>query len=43
MRSLLLFTALAGDPRDWNASPGAAAKAGRRGQADRFILKFVKP
>ncbi len=31
------------DPRDWNASPGAAEKAGKRGQADRFILKFVKP
>jgi predicted methyltransferase len=31
------------DPRDWNASPRAAEEAGRRGQADRFILKFVKP
>jgi len=31
------------DARDWNASPGAAEKAGKRGQADRFILKFVKP
>ncbi|HEY0134420.1 MAG TPA: SAM-dependent methyltransferase [Nannocystis sp.] len=31
------------DPRDWNAMPTAAAKAGRRGQADRFVLKFVKP
>lgn len=31
------------DPRDWNASPRAAAEAGKRGQADRFILKFVKP
>jgi predicted methyltransferase len=31
------------DTRDWNASPGAAEKAGKRGQADRFILKFVKP
>jgi len=31
------------DPRDWNASPSAADKAGRRGQADRFILKFIKP
>ena len=30
-------------PRDWNASPGATTRAGRRGQADRFILKFVKP
>ena len=31
------------DTRDWNASPRAAEAAGRRGQADRFILKFVKP
>mgnify|MGYP001477090703 CR=1 FL=1 len=31
------------DARDWNASPRAAAEAGRRGQADRFILKFIKP
>lgn len=31
------------DPRDWNASPGAAEKAGKRGTADRFVLKFVKP
>ena len=31
------------DPRDWNAMPTAAAKAGLRGQADRFILKFIKP
>lgn len=31
------------DARDWNASPGAATKAGKRGQADRFVLKFVKP
>jgi predicted methyltransferase len=31
------------DPRDWNASPRAAEAAGKRGQADRFILKFVKP
>ncbi len=31
------------DPRDWNASPRAAEEAGRRGQADRFILKFTKP
>jgi predicted methyltransferase len=31
------------DARDWNASPGAAEKAGKRGQADRFVLKFVKP
>jgi predicted methyltransferase len=32
-----------GDPRDWNAMPSAAEKAGRRGQADRFVLKFIKP
>jgi len=32
-----------GDARDWNASPGAAAKAGKRGTSDRFALKFVKP
>jgi predicted methyltransferase len=31
------------DTRDWNASPGAATKAGRRGTSDRFVLKFVKP
>lgn len=31
------------DPRDWNASPPAAAAAGRRGTSDRFVLKFVKP
>lgn len=31
------------DARDWNASPGAAEKAGKRGQADRFVLKYVKP
>ncbi|MBZ5709169.1 class I SAM-dependent methyltransferase [Nannocystis pusilla] len=31
------------DPRDWNAAPPAAAAAGKRGTADRFILKFVKP
>lgn len=30
-----------GDPRDWNASPGAAGD--RRGTSDRFVLKFVKP
>src|SRR5260370_12248958 len=30
------------DPRDWNASPGAAAKAGKRGTSDRFALKFVR-
>lgn len=32
-----------GDPRDWNASPPAATAAGKRGTADRFVLKFVKP
>lgn len=31
------------DTRDWNSSPGAAAKLGRRGQGDRFALKFVRP
>jgi predicted methyltransferase len=29
------------DKRDWNSSPRAAAE--RRGQSDRFVLKFVKP
>jgi predicted methyltransferase len=31
------------DPRDWNSSPGAAAKEGKRGTSDRFALRFVKP
>ena len=31
------------DARDWNSSPGAAAKAGKRGQSDRFALRFVRP
>ena len=31
------------DARDWNSSPGAATKAGKRGQGDRFALKFVRP
>ena len=31
------------DPRDWNAAPPAAIAAGKRGTADRFVLKFVKP
>ena len=31
------------DARDWNSSPGAAQKAGRRGQSDRFALKFIRP
>jgi len=30
------------DARDWDSSPGAAAAAGRRGQSDRFALRFVK-
>ena len=29
------------DARDWNAAPGAAGA--RRGQSDRFVLRFVKP
>ena len=29
------------DPRDWNASPREAGA--RRGQSDRFVLRFVKP
>jgi predicted methyltransferase len=29
------------DPRDWSASPGTAGE--RRGQSDRFVLKFTKP
>ncbi|HET7788857.1 MAG TPA: M1 family aminopeptidase [Myxococcales bacterium] len=31
------------DARDWNSSPQAAEKAGKRGQSDRFALKFVRP
>ena len=31
------------DARDWNASPQAAEKAGKRGTSDRFALRFVKP
>lgn len=31
------------DPRDWNAAPFATRGTPRRGTADRFILKFVKP
>ena len=31
------------DTRDWNSSPGAATQAGKRGQSDRFALKFVRP
>src|SRR6185503_17176539 len=29
------------DPRDWNASPNAAAE--KRGTSDRFTLRFIKP
>lgn len=29
------------DPRDWDASPSGAGL--RRGQSDRFVLRFVKP
>jgi predicted methyltransferase len=31
------------DARDWNASPPAAAAAGKRGTSDRFVLRFVRP
>lgn len=31
------------DPRDWNAAPPAATAAGKRGTADRFVLKFIRP
>lgn len=31
------------DTRDWNAAPRAASEAGRRGTADRFVLRFNKP
>lgn len=31
----------AADARDWNASPRAAGE--RRGQSDRFVLRFVRP
>ena len=31
------------DTRDWNSSPGAATKAGKRGQGDRFAFRFVRP
>jgi len=30
------------DARDWDASPSAATKAGRRGTSDRFVLRFVR-
>jgi predicted methyltransferase len=35
------FLRNAGDARDWNDAPGAAAA--KRGTSDRFVLKFVKP
>jgi predicted methyltransferase len=35
------FLRNADDARDWNASPSAAGE--RRGQSDRFALKFRKP
>jgi len=35
------FLRNAQDPRDWNASPGAAGE--KRGTSDRFALRFVKP
>ena len=35
------FLKNAGDKRDWNDSPKAAAD--KRGTSDRFVLKFVKP
>ncbi len=35
------FLANPSDARDWNASPKAAGE--RRGESDRFVLKFVKP
>ncbi len=31
------------DARDWNAAPRAAAESGKRGESDRFVLKFIKP
>jgi aminopeptidase N/predicted methyltransferase len=31
------------DARDWNSSPGAATQLGKRGQSDRFALRFVRP
>ncbi|WP_438020965.1 SAM-dependent methyltransferase [Sorangium sp. So ce315] len=35
------FLRTPGDTRDWNASPMVAGD--KRGQSDRFVLKFVKP
>ncbi len=37
------FLRNADDARDWNSSPNAAQQAGRRGQSDRFALRFVRP
>lgn len=34
------FMENAGDSRDWSASPASAGE--RRGQSDRFVLKFTK-
>ncbi|HEY2518317.1 MAG TPA: SAM-dependent methyltransferase [Polyangiaceae bacterium] len=31
------------DKRDWNASPKAAERAGKRGTSDRFVLRFERP
>lgn len=35
------FLANSADAHDWNAAPSAAGE--RRGQSDRFVMKFVKP
>jgi predicted methyltransferase len=35
------FLANPDDTRDWNAAPSGAGA--RRGQSDRFVLKFQKP
>lgn len=35
------FLRNAEDKRDWDASPSAAGR--RRGQSDRFVLRFIKP
>lgn len=31
------------DTRDWNAAPRAAMESGRRGESDRFVVRFRKP
>ena len=41
MRAEGTFLRNASDPRDWNASPMAAAE--KRGTSDRFVLAFEKP